>query len=220
MARKRTAVLISGRGSNMAALVAAAKKPDYPAEVVLVISDDPAAPGLEKARQAGVAAEAVDRRSHSDRAAFEEALQRRLEAVEAELVCLAGFMRVLSAGFVARWRDRLLNIHPSILPAFRGIDTHQRVLDAGVRVHGCTVHFVRADVDAGPIIAQAIVPVLPTDTADTLSARLLPVEHRVYPMALALVASGRARVAGDKVAIDDAPDQGADRLIVPDLQDA
>jgi formyltetrahydrofolate-dependent phosphoribosylglycinamide formyltransferase len=220
MTRKKTAVLISGRGSNMAALIAAALKPDYPAEIVLVVSDNPAAAGLAKARDAGVTAEAVDRSVFPGKAAFEEALQQRLEAVEAELVCLAGFMRVLSAGFVARWQDRLLNIHPSILPAFRGIDTHQRALDAGVRVHGCTVHFVRADVDAGPIIAQAIVPVLARDTADTLSARLLPVEHRVYPMALALVASGRARVAGDKVVIDNAPDQGGDRLIVPDMPEA
>ncbi len=220
MTRKKTVVLISGRGTNMAALIAAAGKPDYPAEIVLVISDNPAAPGLEKARDAGVAAEAVDRSAFTGKAAFEEALRERLEAVKAELVCLAGFMRVLSADFVAVWRDRMLNIHPSILPAFRGVDTHQRALDAGVRVHGCTVHFVRADVDAGPIVAQAVVPVLAGDTADTLSARLLPVEHRVYPTALALVASGRARVSGDKVVIDNAPDQDRDRLIVPDMQDA
>lgn len=215
--RKKTAVLISGRGSNMAALIAASAAPDYPAEIVLVISDNQGAAGLDKARESGVTAEAVDRSEFAGKAAFEEALQQRLEAADAELVCLAGFMRVLSADFVARWHDRMLNIHPSILPAFRGVNTHQRALDAGVRVHGCTVHFVRADVDAGPIIAQAIVPVLAGDTADTLSERLLPVEHRVYPMALALVASGRARVTGDKVVIDNTPDQGRDRLIVPDM---
>jgi phosphoribosylglycinamide formyltransferase-1 len=129
-------------------------------------------------------------------------------------------MRVLSADFVEAWRDRMLNIHPSILPSFRGIDTHQRVLDAGVRMHGCTVHFVRADVDAGPIVAQAAVPVLAGDTAETLSERLLPAEHRIFPMALGLVASGRARVVGDKVMIDGTPDQNADRLIVPDIADS
>ena len=218
MTRKRTAVLISGRGSNMLALVSAAAVPDYPAEIVVVIADNPDAAGLAKARDAGIAAEAVDRGQFSTKAAFEAALQARLEAAEVELVCLAGFMRVMSAEFVERWRDRMLNIHPSILPAFRGIDTHQRVLDAGVRMHGCTVHFVRADVDAGPIVAQGVIPVLAGDDAESLSNRLLPVEHRIYPMALRLVASGRARIEGDKVAIDETPDQASDQMIVPDLR--
>jgi len=220
MNRKKTAVLISGRGSNMVALVEAASAPDFPAEIVLVISDNPNAAGLAKARNAGVAAEAIDRAQFRSKAEFEAALQKRLVEAGAELICLAGFMRVLSADFVEAWRDRMLNIHPSILPSFRGIETHQRVLDAGVRMHGCTVHFVRADVDAGPIVAQAAVPILAGDTAETLSERLLPAEHRIFPMALGLVASGRARVVGDKVMIDGTPDQNADRLIVPDIADS
>ena len=202
----------------MAALVAAAADADFPAEIVVVIADDPNAAGLAKARDAGVATDIVDRRQFATKAEFEVALQARLEAAEIELVCLAGFMRVLSAEFVERWDDRMLNIHPSILPAFRGTDTHQRVLDAGVRMHGCTVHFVRADVDAGPIVAQGVIPVLADDDVESLSNRLLPVEHRIYPMALGLVASGRARVEGGKVVVDQTPDQGGDRMIVPDMR--
>lgn len=217
MTRRRTAVLISGRGSNMVALLKAAATRDYPAEIVLVLSDKPDAAGLEKARTAGVTAEAVDRKQYASKPDFEAALQERLEAAGIELVCLAGFMRVLSADFVERWRDRLLNIHPSLLPSFRGIDTHQRALDAGVKLHGCTVHFVRPDVDAGPIIAQGAIPVLADDTAEKLAERLLPIEHQIYPMALRLVASGCARIEGDTVAISGTPDQGAERLIVPDL---
>ena len=217
MGAMKTAVLISGRGSNMVALVEAAAKPDYPAEIVLVLSDNPKAAGLAKARQAGIPAHAIDRSQYDSKAEFESAMQKRLDAADVELVCLAGFMRVLSADFVRRWHDRMLNIHPSILPAFRGIDTHQHVLDAGVRLHGCTVHFVSADVDSGPIVAQAAVPVLSGDSADTLSARLLPAEHHIYPMALRVVASGRARVDGSQVMIDGTPDQNADRLIVPDI---
>jgi phosphoribosylglycinamide formyltransferase-1 len=217
MSRMRTAVLISGRGSNMVALADSAADPAFPAEIVLVLSDDPKAAGIDKAREAGLPVEIVDRAAHSNRAAFESALQRELHAADAEFVCLAGFMRVLSDAFVEAWFDRMLNIHPSLIPAFRGINTHQRALDAGVRLHGCTVHFVRADVDAGPIVIQAAVPVLPADTVTTLAERLLPVEHRVYPMALDLVASGRARVVGSKVVIDDMPDQTSASLIFPDM---
>jgi phosphoribosylglycinamide formyltransferase-1 len=218
--RVKTAILISGRGSNMVALVEAASKPDFPAEIVLVISDNPDAAGIAKARNAGVTADAIDRSKYANKAAFEAAIQERLAEAGIELICLAGFMRVLSADFVRQWHDRIINIHPSILPSFRGIDTHQRVLDAGLKMHGCTVHFVRADVDAGPIIAQAAIPILAADDAETLSQRLLPAEHRIFPMALGLVASGRARVVDDKVVIDDTPDQGGDRLIVPDMRDA
>ena len=217
MSRTRTAILISGRGSNMEALVTAAADPSYPAEIVLVISDNPDAAGLAKAKIAGIPSVAIDRSQFPDRSAFEDALLARLHEERVELICLAGFMRVLSASFVEAWTDRILNIHPSILPSFRGVNTHQRVIDAGLRLHGCTVHFVRADVDAGPIIVQAAVPILPGDNAQTLSERLLPVEHRIFPQALRLVASGQARVAGDKVEIDAAPDQQSERLIVPDL---
>ena len=189
-ARARVAILISGRGSNMAALIEAARAPDFPAEIALVVSSKREAGGLELARQAGIATEVVESRDHPSREAFEAAMQERLSAHRIELVCLAGFMRVLSAPFVERWRGRLINIHPSLLPALRGLHTHQRALAAGLSEHGCTVHFVEPELDAGPIIAQTRVPVLPGDTADTLAARVLVEEHRLYPLALARVAAG------------------------------
>lgn len=192
MARKRVAVLISGRGSNMAALVAAARDPAYPAEVVLVVSNRPDAAGLANAAGAGIATAVVDHKAFAGKAAFEAALDAKLREADAEIVCLAGFMRVLSADFVGRWEGRLINIHPSLLPAFPGLDTHARALAAGASRHGATVHFVTAEVDAGPAIAQAEVAVLPGDTPETLAARVLDAEHRLYPEALALVASGRA----------------------------
>lgn len=201
MARKRVAILISGRGSNMAALIEAARDPGYPAEIVLVVSNRPDAAGLARAAEAGIAAAAIDHKAFAGRAAFEAALDERLAAARIDLVCLAGFMRLLSPEFVARWRDRLINIHPSLLPAFPGLDTHARALAAGAKIHGCTVHFVRAETDSGPIIAQAAVPVLPDDTPESLVARVLIVEHRLYPEALARVASGRARVDGERVVI-------------------
>lgn len=213
--RKRVAILISGRGSNMSALIAAAAAPDYPAAMALVLSDRPEAKGLALAAEAGIATAAVDRRAHPNKAAFEAAMNAVLDGAGIEIICLAGFMRLLSADFVARWHDRLINIHPSILPAFKGIDTHERALAAGVRLHGCTVHYVRAEVDEGPIIVQAAVPVRGGDTVDGLAARVLTVEHRIYPLALALVASGRARVEGGHVAIDGEPLQAAEPLIVP-----
>jgi phosphoribosylglycinamide formyltransferase-1 len=192
MARKRVAILISGRGSNMAALIEAARAPEYPAEIVLVISNRPDAAGLARAAEAGIATALVDHKTFAGKADFEAALDSRLVESRIDIVCLAGFMRVLSAEFVVRWRDRLINIHPSLLPAFPGLDTHARALAAGARMHGCTVHFVREGVDDGPIIAQAEVPVLPGDTPDALAARVLAAEHRLYPKALALVASGKA----------------------------
>ncbi len=213
--RKRVAILISGRGSNMSALIAAAAAPDYPAAIALVLSDRPEAKGLALAAEAGIATAAVDRRAHPNKAAFEAAMNAVLDGAGIEIICLAGFMRLLSADFVARWHDRLINIHPSILPAFKGIDTHERALAAGVRLHGCTVHYVRAEVDDGPIIVQAAVPVRGGDTVDGLAARVLTVEHRIYPLALALVASGRARVEGGHVAIDGEPLHAAEPLIVP-----
>jgi formyltetrahydrofolate-dependent phosphoribosylglycinamide formyltransferase len=189
--RKRVAVLISGRGSNMAALIEAAKAADYPAEIVLVLSDRAEAAGLERARAAGIAAAFV-RAERPGRAAFEAALGERLTTAGVELVCLAGFMRILSADFVSRWEGRIINIHPSLLPAFPGLDTHARALAAGAARHGCTVHFVTAGVDEGPVILQAEVPVLAGDTPETLAERVLAEEHRLYPEALAMVARGLA----------------------------
>ena len=199
MARKRVAILISGRGSNMAALIAAARAPDYPAEIVLVVSNRPDAPGLARAAEAGITTEVVDSNAFADRSAFEDALHARLTGDRVDIVCLAGFMRLLSADFVGRWRDRLINIHPSLLPAFPGLDTHARAIAAGAKVHGCTVHYVREGLDDGPIIARAEVPVLPGDTSGALAARVLIEEHRLYPEALALVASGRVQVIGAQV---------------------
>jgi phosphoribosylglycinamide formyltransferase-1 len=194
MARKRVAVLISGRGSNMSALVEAASAKDYPAEIMLVVSNRPGAPGVSRAEQAGIRTVVVDDAQFEDRAAFEHALDARLNEAGIELVCLAGFMRVLSPQFVDRWRGRMINIHPSLLPAFPGLNTHASALLAGAREHGCTVHFVTAEVDRGPVIAQAEVPVLPGDSPATLAARVLSAEHRLYPRALAEVASGRATI--------------------------
>ena len=186
----RTAILISGRGSNMMALIAAARRPSYPAGIVLVLSDRPEAAGLSAAREAGVAAEAIDFRSFHGKLAFEAALDARLRAAGVELVCLAGFMRILSADFVDRWEGRILNIHPSLLPDLRGLHTHERALAEGRAEHGCTVHHVSAELDAGPIVAQARVPVMPGDDAGRLAARVLVEEHRTYPEALAAVARG------------------------------
>ncbi len=188
--RKRVAVLISGRGSNMEALIRAAREPDYPAEIALVIANRPDAGGLATARAAGIAAELVDNTQYPSKSAFETALEERLTAHGIELIALAGFMRILSEPFTQRWDGRLVNIHPSLLPAFKGLHTHERALEAGVSEHGCTVHFVTAGMDEGPIIAQARVPVLPGDTTDTLAARVLVEEHKLYPQALALVAAG------------------------------
>ena len=192
MARKRVAVLISGRGSNMAALIAAARDPDYPAEIVLVASNRPDAAGLAHAAEAGIATAVVDHTMFAGKAAFEAALDAKLREADADIVCLAGFMRVLSADFVGRWQGRLINIHPSLLPEFPGLDTHARALAAGATRHGATVHFVTAEVDAGPAIAQVEVAVRPGDTPETLAARVLDAEHRLYPEALAKVARGRA----------------------------
>jgi phosphoribosylglycinamide formyltransferase 1 len=193
--RVRTAILISGRGSNMKALIAAAQTSDFPAEIALVLSDRSQAAGLEAAREAGVLAEAVDWRRFSGKPAFEAELDRRLRGAEVELICLAGFMRILSAGFVERWARRLLNIHPSLLPDLRGLHTHERALAERRAEHGCTVHYVSAELDAGPIIAVARVPILPGDDPERLAARVLVEEHRIYPQALEQVARA-LRAAG------------------------
>lgn len=191
MNKRRVGILISGRGSNMATLIRAAAQPEYPADIALVLSNRPEAGGLAIARQAGIATAVVDHKNFpGDKRAFEQAMDIHLREAGVEVVCLAGFMRLLSPWFVSAWHDRLLNIHPSLLPSFKGIDTHQRALDAGVKIHGCTVHLVREDVDDGPIIAQAAVPVLPADTPDTLGERVLAAEHRLYPHALAIYLTG------------------------------
>lgn len=192
-AKKRVAVLISGRGSNMAALIEAAKAKDYPAEIVLVISNNPEASGLRRAREAAIPTAIVDHRPFGEnREAFEHAVEAQLQAHRIELVCLAGFMRLLTPPFVERWRGRMLNIHPALLPQFKGLHTHRRALEAGVKQHGATVHFVVPEMDAGPIVAQASMPVFAGDTEETLARRVLEVEHRLYPQALRMVAEGRA----------------------------
>jgi phosphoribosylglycinamide formyltransferase-1 len=207
----RTAVLISGRGSNLQALIAATQATGHPAEIALVLSNRPEAAGLGHATEAGIASQVVDQGAYAGldrsaaRAAFDAALTEALEAAGIELVCLAGFMRVLTGDFVAQWRDRLINIHPSLLPAFPGLDTHARALAAGVKLHGCTVHYVREEVDSGPIVGQAAVPVLTGDTPETLAARVLALEHRLYPACLRLVAEGRAKVVGERVELPVTP---------------
>ena len=206
MVRKRVAVLISGRGSNMVALIEAAKDDAFPAEIVVVISNDPAAEGLKRAAAVGIRTAVVDHKPFGkDREAFERALQRELEANRIEIVCLAGFMRLLTPWFVRQWQGRLLNIHPALLPAFKGLDTHARALEAGAKEHGATVHFVVPEMDSGPIIAQAAVPVHDGDTEATLAARVLAVEHQIYPYALKLVAEGRVQIADGRCLIDGHP---------------
>ena len=206
MSRKRVAVLISGRGSNMAALIEAAKDKSYPAEVVLVLSNRPDAGGLLVARAAGIATDVVDHTAFGkDRAGFERALQAVLEKHHIDLVCLAGFMRLLTASFVGKWQGRMLNIHPALLPAFKGLDTHKRALETGAKVHGATVHFVVPEMDSGPVIAQGAVSVQPGDTEETLAVRVLKVEHRIYPLALKLVAEGRIRIEKGRCLIDGVP---------------
>ena len=206
MNRKRVAVLISGRGSNMAALIEAAKDKTYPAEIALVISNRPDAGGLLVAQASGIATEVVDHTVYGkDRAAFERALQAVLEKNRIDIVCLAGFMRLLTAGFIKQWRHRILNIHPALLPAFKGLDTHRRALEAGVKVHGATVHFVVPEMDSGPIIAQAAVNVRPGEIEAKLAARILEVEHQIYPLALKLLAEGRLHVENGHCLIDGVP---------------
>jgi len=203
MRRMRTAILISGRGSNMTALMEAAVDADYPAEIVAVIANRPDAPGLERAAAAGIATRVVDHTAYPDKVHFEIALEDALAAVDAELVCLAGFMRLLSADFVNRRLGRIVNIHPSLLPAFKGLAPQKQALDAGVRVSGCTVHFVTPGMDEGPAILQAAVPVRPDDSEDSLSARILDAEHRAYPAALRLLAAGRVRFEAGRAAFSD-----------------
>lgn len=198
--RKRTVILISGRGSNMAALIDAAADPAFPAEIVGVISDQPNALGLGIAASRNVATKVIARADHASKDAHDAAIDAALATFGAEIVALAGYMRLLTTGFVEKWEGRMINIHPALLPSFKGLDTHGRALEAGIRVHGCTVHFVTPKMDDGPIIAQAAVPVLIDDDEPTLSARVLKAEHRLYPLALKLFAEGKVRMEGNRTA--------------------
>lgn len=200
-ARKRVAILISGRGSNMTALIEAAGDADFPAEIALVVSNRPDAKGLAFAQARDIATAVVDHRAFPSRETFEDALAAKLRAASIDIVCLAGFLRMLTARFVEPWRGRMLNIHPSLLPEFKGLDTHARALAAGAKIHGCTVHFVVPELDSGPIVLQARVPVVEGDDEDSLAERVLSAEHRIYPAALKLVAEGKVTV--------DAPAVGA-----------
>lgn len=199
--KKRVAILISGRGSNMKALVEASRDPAYPAEIALVLSNRHSAAGLAFAAGSGIPTSVIDHKAHASRESFDAAIDEKLRSEHIELVALAGFMRIMTAGFVEAWRNRMINIHPSLLPSYKGLHSHERALADGAKIHGCTSHFVRHDVDAGPIIAQAAVPVLEGDTPDTLSARVLAAEHQLYPHALRLVASGQAHVIDERVII-------------------
>ena len=216
MRKKRVAVLISGRGSNMAALVKAAERADFPAEISLVLSNRADAAGLAFAAERGIETVVLSHKDYSDRLAFDAALDAHLKAEGIEIVCLAGFMRLLTPWLVERWRDRMINVHPSLLPAFKGLDTHARALALGVRLHGCTVHFVRAEMDEGPIILQAAVVVDPEDTPGTLAARVLAQEHVIYPKGLELLAAGRLAVADERVEIDGARG-GLPPLVAPQV---
>ena len=198
MSRLKIGVLISGRGSNLQALIAACAAPDFPAEIVLVVSNKPAAQGLDHARAAGIETATVAHGGFPDRESFDREIDKHLKSSGAELVCLAGFMRLLSTWFVETWHDRVVNIHPSLLPAFKGIDAHAQAIAAGVRLSGCTVHIVRPEMDAGPILVQAAVPVMPNDDEDTLAARILEAEHACYPLAVRLLAENRVKIVDER----------------------
>ena len=210
----KVAVLISGRGSNLQALIDAGAEPGWPAEIVLVISNVAGAQGLDRAGKAGIAAAVIDHKTFDGREPFDRAMTAAIEDAGAEFVCLAGFMRLLSDPFIEHWRDRMINIHPSLLPAFKGLDVHQRVIDAGEKTSGCTVHFVRPEMDTGPILIQAQVPVHPDDDAEALAARVLEQEHEIYPRALRLIAEGRVTVEDERALIDGA-EAPSSVLIIP-----
>jgi phosphoribosylglycinamide formyltransferase-1 len=215
MARKRIAILISGRGSNMAALVEATQNPSYPAEAVLVVSNRPDAGGIAYARKAGIATTIIDHKDYGkEREAFERALHSVLEGSRIEIVCLAGFMRLFTPWFVTRWEGRMLNIHPALLPAFKGLDTHARAHAAGVKFHGATVHLVSSDMDAGPILCQGALPVHDDDTPETLAGRVIKIEHKIYPQALKWLAEGRVRVEDGRCVVEGTAATG-DVWIVP-----
>jgi len=210
-------VLFSGRGTNLGALIEACKDEDYPAEIAIAISNNPSAEGIAIAEAAGVPVQVINHKEFEDRDTFDAALDATLRDAGVELVCNAGFMRILTGGFVSHWHNRQLNIHPSLLPAFKGLHVHDRVLESGVRLTGATVHFVRDEMDEGPIVAQVAVPVEPDDTVETLTARVLIAEHKIYPMAIRLVAEGKARVQGERVVIQGMAESKTGPLYVPPL---
>ncbi len=218
MAKLKVAVLISSRGSNMQSLVRACAHTDFPAEITTVLSNNLEAAGLKFAAEHAIPTRVIDHRDFEAREEFEKQITLYLEELEIDLICLAGFMRLLTADFVNRWRDRILNIHPSLLPAFKGLHVHERALESGARFTGCTVHIVRPEMDNGPIIAQAAVPILGDDTPDSLAARILEQEHRIYPLALKLMAEGRVRIQGP-IAMIEGADEPVRSLINPRLED-
>ncbi len=215
MARLKVGVLISGRGSNLQALLDAAADPSFPAEIVLVISNVPNVAGLDRAKKAGVATATINHREYNSRLEFDNAVTETLESARVEFVCLAGFMRLVTKEFVEHWHNRMINIHPALLPLFPGLDTHQRALDEGCKLHGCTVHFVRHEMDSGPIVGQAAVPVLPDDTESSLSARVLTAEHRLYPECLKLIAEQNITVSGNKLTFKQASKATEDMICNP-----
>lgn len=220
--RKRVAVLISGRGSNLAALIAAAREKDYPAEIVGIVSDNPEAAGLKLSAPNGIAARVVERKDFADKAGHDAAIDATLRELGVEVVALAGYMRLLTPEFVGKWSGRMVNIHPALLPSFKGLDTHRKAIEAGVRIHGCTVHFVTAAMDDGPVIAQAAVPVLAGDTEDALAARVLKAEHKLYPTALSLVCRGKAKMEGGRTVYalaGSAQPNAGQHIMAPEFED-
>ena len=213
--RKRVAVCISGGGSNMVSLADACAAADFPAEIVAVISDKPTAGGLAKAEARGISTYVFERKAYPGKAEHEEAILSALDDIQPDIICLAGYMRLISGEFIHRYEGRMLNIHPSLLPLFPGLHTHQRALDAGMKIAGCTVHFVTEGMDEGPIVAQAAVPVIAGDTAETLAARTLTVEHRLYPLGLKLLAEGSVRMEGGKAVNEGTPSGDSGTLLSP-----
>jgi phosphoribosylglycinamide formyltransferase-1 len=211
--RKRVAVFISGSGSNMLALAKVCADPAFPAEIVCVISDKPSATGLEKASAFGIPTLAFERKAYASKAEHEAAILAALADIQPDIICLAGYMRLISGDFIAPYQGRIINIHPSLLPLFPGLHTHERAIASGTRITGCTVHFVTEGMDEGPVIGQAAVPVLSTDTADTLAARVLTVEHRLYPLALKLLAEGKVWMENGKAVRDGSHEDAAQTLI-------
>ncbi|HJN24211.1 MAG TPA: phosphoribosylglycinamide formyltransferase [Rhodospirillales bacterium] len=209
MAKLKLCVLISGRGSNLQSLIDACAANDYPAEIALVISNIDGVQGLERASNAGIPTTVVSHRDFKSRESFDASLTETISRLDVDLLCLAGFMRILGDGFVEHWQDRLVNIHPSLLPSFKGLDVQQRAIDAGVRFSGCTVHYVRSDMDCGPIIVQAVVPVLGDDDEDALARRILEQEHIIYPLAVRMIAQGRVTIKDERVIVDAAAPGGS-----------
>ena len=215
MARLKVGVLVSGNGSNLQTLIDLCATPDFPAEIALVVSNKPGVMSLERAARAGILTQVIPHRDFPDRLAFDQAIDAALRAAGVEFICLAGFLRVLSEMFVGLWHDRIINIHPSLLPSFKGLHTHAQALAAGVRFHGCTVHIVRPLLDDGPILVQAAVPVLADDDEQSLAARVLKAEHQAYPLALKLIAQGRVRIEGARALIDGKAPEAAALLMNP-----